>query len=699
MVFHSIQIETSWLKTKDVAPSPVEIAEPVSIAADQKETENRPPDAALSDNSKNSSSANSASSRRKSQRLWKRIASLMEPETSTKSVEASEDEDFWDPLLDEQYQRGWERVCQYYKRDQCPYDIDWDRDSIGRGAGGIVARGRKGDRSFAIKVQDCEDDVIVLERLLEADIMKQVTQADNQHIVSVVEAFFVEFEGNYVAPYQVFLVMELCDGSLASLIKERDAPFPEVQVRKFVIQLATALSVLHSTVIKHHNLRNHSELRGTIIHRDIKPANILIVRSPSKKEGEQEEEITLKLADFGVARVIDCTSESAGVVDPRVGSRNFMAPEVFNNDRYSSAVDLFSMGAVLFVLCTNKSMNFTKRAMEPDARSFFDSELPRTYSIPLRALVLDLLSCTPSRRPTADVILRSLWVIASSANSSLPSSRSTAQRELTVSSDLTEALQSMHDSRTSSLSAAAILRRSTSTATPLPINRTTSSIVRTKSTAASSSPNRTPLATLVRTMNTPPTLSEASSSPTVIIPDVQGMAMVLAQLSPVVESAIEALSPRTLSSNPSDLSTVVMDLISHQSSEIPIPENTILENGPSRRGLSVADFKGTSITVTELTEDSAVWVKERSSRKKSGGKRQVPLSSLLNGLAYHTSEAADRHILQHLRSLKDHVMSSLRIRRHTDTDDSVLDQLSARMSKSFSGLSKSFTKVHKAKTK
>ena len=83
--------------------------------------------------------------------------------------------------------------------------------------------------------------------------------------------------------------------------------------------------------------------RYNIIHRDIKPANIFI--------SETED---FKLGDFGVARI---ASASTGA-STRAGTVNYMAPEVFKGEKYTSNVDIYSLGLVMYQLLNANRMPF-----------------------------------------------------------------------------------------------------------------------------------------------------------------------------------------------------------------------------------------------------------------------------------------------------------------------------------------------------
>lgn len=83
--------------------------------------------------------------------------------------------------------------------------------------------------------------------------------------------------------------------------------------------------------------------RYHIIHRDIKPANIFV-----SETGDY------KLGDFGVARI---ASASTGA-STRAGTVKYMAPEVFRGEKYTSNVDIYSLGLVMYQLLNANRLPF-----------------------------------------------------------------------------------------------------------------------------------------------------------------------------------------------------------------------------------------------------------------------------------------------------------------------------------------------------
>ena len=99
-----------------------------------------------------------------------------------------------------------------------------------------------------------------------------------------------------------------------------------------------------------------------VIHRDIKPANLMY----NPKEG------SLKITDFGVARMTDNNSTKTGIV---LGTPMYMSPEQLNAEDLTGHSDLFSLGVTLYELlagevpfqATNIAVLMTKITTEDPA--------------------------------------------------------------------------------------------------------------------------------------------------------------------------------------------------------------------------------------------------------------------------------------------------------------------------------------------
>jgi hypothetical protein len=125
-----------------------------------------------------------------------------------------------------------------------------------------------------------------------------------------------------------YLVMQYVPGLSLQQRIDRDGPLTDlVEVLRIGMQTASALAAAHA----------HG-----IVHRDIKPGNILL------EEGVQR----VKITDFGLARALDDASlTQSGVV---AGSPLYMAPEQARGDTPDHRADLFSLGSVLYTMCTGR---------------------------------------------------------------------------------------------------------------------------------------------------------------------------------------------------------------------------------------------------------------------------------------------------------------------------------------------------------
>ena len=117
---------------------------------------------------------------------------------------------------------------------------------------------------------------------------------------------------------QVYLVMEFVEHDLKTLLATMRTPFLLSEIKTLMLQLLSAVELLHSR---------------WIIHRDLKTSNLLV-----NNRGQ------LKLADFGLARMF---GEPHGRMTALVVTLWYRAPELLLGAReYDTAVDLWSVGCI-----------------------------------------------------------------------------------------------------------------------------------------------------------------------------------------------------------------------------------------------------------------------------------------------------------------------------------------------------------------
>ncbi|MEK6587779.1 MAG: serine/threonine-protein kinase, partial [Chloroflexota bacterium] len=142
-----------------------------------------------------------------------------------------------------------------------------------------------------------------------------VMRLQHPHIVPVVD--YGQANG------YAYLVMPLLQvGSLADRL--RDGPLTPLEGGRVVRELAGALEFAHS--------------QG-VVHRDVKPSNVLM-----------DDQGNALLSDFGLARIHDASVSLTG--SALLGTPAYMSPEQARGEKVGPASDQYSMGVILYQLCT-----------------------------------------------------------------------------------------------------------------------------------------------------------------------------------------------------------------------------------------------------------------------------------------------------------------------------------------------------------
>jgi WD40 repeat protein/tRNA A-37 threonylcarbamoyl transferase component Bud32 len=197
------------------------------------------------------------------------------------------------------------------------YDV---LEVVGRGATGVVlkARDAKLQRVVALKV--------LAPRLA-------ARRPARERFVREAQATAAVRDDNVIAIYAVsdegplpYLVMEFIAGSTLEDRIRKGGPLKLPEVLRIGMQVASGLAAAHA--------------QG-LIHRDIKPANILL------ENGVQR----VKITDFGLAQAAAGVATERGVI---AGTPSFMAPCQVRGEAATERSDLFSLGSVMYALCTGR---------------------------------------------------------------------------------------------------------------------------------------------------------------------------------------------------------------------------------------------------------------------------------------------------------------------------------------------------------
>jgi serine/threonine-protein kinase len=127
--------------------------------------------------------------------------------------------------------------------------------------------------------------------------------------------------------------------------------------------------------------------RQNVVHRDIKPANIMY----------EPESDTIKITDFGIARITDSSKTKTGMV---LGTPSYMSPEQLAGKKVDGRSDLFSLGVMLYqMLCG--SLPFKADSMASLMFKITNEEAPDIRSV--RAEIPDSLVEVIAKAMTKDV--------------------------------------------------------------------------------------------------------------------------------------------------------------------------------------------------------------------------------------------------------------------------------------------------------
>jgi len=245
------------------------------------------------------------------------------------------------------------------------------RRELGSGAMGVVYEGWDPGIARRVAIKTVRRDQ--LDRAEAGEILarfqreaQSAGRLSHPNIVSI-------FEYGEEADGTSFIAMEFIEGRELKDYFDANERFALPEVQRIMGELLSALG--------------HAHKHG-IVHRDIKPANIILL-----KDG------TVKVADFGIARIESSNLTQAGAV---MGTPAYMSPEQFMGQTVDGRSDLFSAGVILYQFLTgDKPFTGTLTTImhkvlkeDPPPPSELNVQVPR----PFDALVRQALAKRPEER-------------------------------------------------------------------------------------------------------------------------------------------------------------------------------------------------------------------------------------------------------------------------------------------------------------
>ena len=253
---------------------------------------------------------------------------------------------------------------------------------IGKGAFGVVYKAFElcSGRIVAIKQ-------IPIDSTNRKDVIKEIELLKNLEHPNIVKYYNYLKEDNHI-----YIIMEYLEGStLKQYITHNSENITEDIARNIIKQLLNALSYLHYSC--------------DVCHRDIKPENIMFT--------EKNDISYIKLLDFGLSS----DAFESKLKTQNCGTLTYMAPEQISSLRYSKAVDIWSVGIVLYKLLNKGKNPFYQKG---DSNSVLIDNINNQevefdlencpISVIGRHLIYKLLDKNPSYRYTARLALSHPWI-------------------------------------------------------------------------------------------------------------------------------------------------------------------------------------------------------------------------------------------------------------------------------------------------
>lgn len=274
---------------------------------------------------------------------------------------------------------------------------------------GLIGRGSFGR---VMKVRRVKDGKIMVRKEIpigHMDLKGRTQQIAEFKILRLLEhPNIVQFiEHTYDGNNMLYLYMEYCEnGDLQTIIKNykhSNKYLPEGVIWDIFTQILLALYRCHYGVNGPQIENVHdpldpplSDSTQVIIHRDIKPENIFI-----------SEDGTFKLGDFGLAKLLNVEKEFATTC---VGTPYYMSPEVLDDAPYSPLCDIWSLGCVIYELCTLHPpfQANTHLQLQKKIQTGIYPEIPAHYSDNLRIIIKQCLQVDPSQRVSTFELLQDI---------------------------------------------------------------------------------------------------------------------------------------------------------------------------------------------------------------------------------------------------------------------------------------------------
>jgi len=250
-------------------------------------------------------------------------------------------------------------------------------EELGQGAYGKAFKAQRiKDGEVVVAKQVSTGGMSLREKLETKQEIKLLAHMDHPNVVKYYEAYAEETE--------MTIVMEFCEeGDLTKFLKKRKGKLlEEHQIMLRFVQICLALHHVHE--------------KG-ILHRDLKASNIFC-----------DTFSIVKLGDFGISKMMGAEAQCRTIV----GTPYYLSPEICEDKPYGLKSDMWSLGCVLYELCTLRHA-FDGKSLPQLVLKILSGKFPpisKKYSDDLKHLVNSLLAHNPEDRPDLMDIFRMPYV-------------------------------------------------------------------------------------------------------------------------------------------------------------------------------------------------------------------------------------------------------------------------------------------------
>lgn len=212
------------------------------------------------------------------------------------------------------------------------------------GQGGMasiyLAQNKETHEKIAIKVVDPASLTDLVKRKRFEQEIRLMKKIDSPYVVKLFDS---EITDKYA-----YIVMEYVDGYILKDYIQKRTHLTVDQAVEFSQQLALGFDEIH---------------KSGIIHRDIKSQNVMVTASGA-----------IKIVDFGIA--VDDETEDLTKTDMLIGSPQYVAPELINQEDPTVASDIYAFGILLFEMIAGEVPFSGKNALET-LKKHQEKEMPR----------------------------------------------------------------------------------------------------------------------------------------------------------------------------------------------------------------------------------------------------------------------------------------------------------------------------------